>query len=156
MNINKKSLLKNILLPLLVGSLAAFLTRGSMSVFEAMNQPPLSPPGILFPIVWTILYTLMGVSFYLIESTIVPSDLKAEASFLYYLQLAVNFLWPIFFFQLKWYLFSFFWLILLLILVAKMIKQFACISRPAAYMNTPYLVWLIFAAYLNYGVWILN
>lgn len=156
MNIDKKNLIKNILIPLLVGSFAAFLTRNAMSSFETLNQPPLSPPGILFPIVWTILYTLMGISFYLIETAVVPSDLIAEAKFLYILQLIVNFLWPIFFFHLNWYLFSFFWLILLIIVVLKMLKQFSYISRLAVYLNIPYLIWLIFASYLNYGVWILN
>lgn len=156
MNIDKKNLLKNILIPLITGGLAAFLTRSSMSDFESLNQPPLSPPGFLFPIVWTVLYTLMGISSYLIETAVVPSDVKAEARFFYYLQLTVNFLWPIFFFNMEWYLFSFFWLIFLLILVIKMIMQFSYISKPAAYLNIPYLIWLIFAAYLNLGVWILN
>ena len=156
MNIDKKNLLKNILIPLLVGGLAALLTRNSMAAFAALNQPPISPPDILFPIVWTILYTLMGVSFYLIETAVVPSDLKAEARFLYTLQLIVNFLWPVFFFNLNWYLFSFFWIILLIIIVLHMMKQFSYISKLAVYLNIPYLIWLIFASYLNYGVWILN
>lgn len=156
MNIDKKNLLKNILIPLLVGGLTAFLTRNSMSAFADLNQPPLSPPSILFPIVWTILYTLMGTSFSLIETAVVPSDLKAEAKFLYVLQLIVNFLWPVFFFNLNWYLFSFFWIILLIIIVLHMMKQFSYISKLAVYLNIPYLIWLIFASYLNYGVWILN
>lgn len=154
MNVDVKKLIKSIALPLLVGGLAGFLTRGSMESFEALNQPPLSPPGWLFPVVWTILYILMGISAYLISES-ERKDTSSELS-LYYYQLVVNFLWPIFFFNFGWYLFSFFWLLLLWGMVFVMIKSFADISKAAAYLNIPYLIWLTFAAYLNFGVWWLN
>lgn len=156
MKINKKKLFKNIAIPLIVGGVAGFLTSGSMKEFAALNQPPLSPPGWLFPVVWTILYLLMGISTYLISTAEAGEEEIAGALALYNMQLIVNFLWPIFFFNLGWYLFAFFWLVLLWILVARMIKAFAEISKTAAYLNIPYLIWLTFAAYLNLGVWWLN
>lgn len=154
MKVDVKTLIKSIALPLLVGGAAAFVTRDSMESFEVLNQPPLSPPGWLFPVVWTILYILMGISAYLISEES-NKDTKKKST-LYYYQLIVNFLWPIFFFNFGWYLFSLFWLLLLWTMVFVMIKSFASISKLAAYLNIPYLIWLTFAAYLNLGVWWLN
>jgi tryptophan-rich sensory protein len=156
MKFDIKLFIKSIALPLLVGIVAGLLTRNAMQDFQALNQPPLSPPGWLFPVVWTILYILMGVSSYLIKTASVDAETKSNAFLLYYYQLLVNFLWPIFFFNFGWYFFSLVWLILLWILVFFMIRQFAEISKPAAYLNIPYLIWLTFAAYLNAGVWWLN
>lgn len=156
MKIDKKKLLKSIVIPLAVGAAAGFLTSGSMKEFEALNQPPLSPPGWLFPVVWTILYLLMGISSYLIATSGAAEETVSEALRIYNYQLIVNFLWPIFFFNFRWYFFALLWLILLWILVANMIKQFAKISQKAAIMNIPYLIWLTFATYLNLGVWWLN
>jgi tryptophan-rich sensory protein len=127
-----------------------------MKDFEALNQPPLSPPGWLFPVVWTILFILMGVSNYLVETSDVSNEEKSNAILIYNYQLIVNFLWPIFFFNFGWYLFAFIWLLLLWILVFVMIRKFHNISELAAYLNIPYLIWLTFAAYLNIGVWWLN
>jgi tryptophan-rich sensory protein len=156
MKFDIKLFIKSIALPLLVGIVAGLLTRNAMQDFQALNQPPLSPPGWLFPVVWTILYILMGVSSYLIKTASVDAETKSNAFLLYHYQLLVNFLWPIFFFNFGWYFFSLVWLILLWILVFFMIRQFAEISKPAAYLNIPYLIWLTFAAYLNAGVWWLN
>ena len=127
-----------------------------MKDFEVLNQPPLSPPGWLFPIVWTILYTLMGISAYLIKTSDAKEQEKADALSIYHYQLLVNFLWPVFFFNFGWYLFSLIWLLLLWILVLWMIIRFEKINKTAAYLNIPYLLWLTFAAYLNFGVWWLN
>lgn len=156
MKIDKKKLFKSIAIPLVVGAAAGFLTSGSMERFEALNQPPLSPPGWLFPVVWTILYLLMGISSYLIATSDMPEESISDALSLYNYQLIVNFLWPIFFFNFGWYFFALLWLILLWLLVASMIKTFAKISPKAAALNIPYLIWLTFAAYLNFGVWWLN
>lgn len=156
MNVDKKKLVKSIALPLIIGGIAGFLTRESMQAFESLNQPPLSPPGWLFPVVWTILYTLMGISFYLITSSEAKMQDVSWAQPLYYCQLIVNFLWPIVFFNLEWYFFAFVWLIFLWLLVFAMIKEFWGISKLAAYLNIPYLIWLTFATYLNFGVWWLN
>ncbi len=156
MKIDKKLLFKSIALPLAVGGVAAFLTMGSMEQFEALNQPPLSPPGWLFPIVWTILYTLMGIASYLIQTVEGNDEQKKKAISLYRYQLIVNFLWPTFFFNFQWFFFSLLWLLLLWVLVFIMLLQFYKLSKPAAYLIVPYLLWLTFAAYLNFGVWLLN
>lgn len=156
MKIDIKKLVISIAIPLLVGGLAGFVTRESMMQFESLIQPPLSPPGWLFPIVWTILYTLMGISSYLIAQSGADEVEIAEAQTMYYFQLALNCLWPRLFFGLNWYLFAFFELLLLWLMVVVMIKHFAGISKTAAYLNVPYLIWLTFAAYLNLGVWWLN
>jgi len=149
-------LARSIAVPLVVGLLASLLTRNSMQVFEDVNKPPLSPPAILFPIVWTILYTLMGISYYLVVNSGENEEDIQKAGRIYWLQLIVNFLWPTFFFNFQWYLFSFFWLLLLWLLVIIMIKKFYTISKPAAWINIPYFIWLTFAAYLNLGIFLLN
>ena len=156
MSEDRKLLIKSIALPLLVGAVSGLLSRNAMQDFEVFNQPPLSPPGWLFPVVWTILYTLMGFSAYLIKTSDADEEAKSNALMIYHYQLIVNFLWPIFFFNFGWYLFSFFWLLLLWVLVILMIRRFDAISHTAAYLNLPYLLWLTFAAYLNFGVWWLN
>ena len=156
MKINWKLLLSSIAIPLLVGALAGLFTRNAMMDFELLEKPPLSPPGWLFPVVWTILYTLMGISAYLIKTTDASEKEKADALSTYFYQLVVNFLWSIFFFNFEWYLFSFIWIVLLWILIVQMIKQFDGISKIAAYLNIPYLLWVTFAGYLNFAIWWLN
>jgi len=153
---NKILLIKCIALPLIVGGVAGLLTRNSMQEFAAVNQPPFSPPGWLFPIVWTILYILMGISSYLIATSGANPAAISDALVVYCIQLAVNFLWSFFFFTFQWYLFSLIWLILLWVMIIMMIKTFADISKIAAYLNIPYLLWVTFAAYLNAGIWLLN
>ena len=152
----KGMLLKCIAVPLLVGVVSAFLTRGGMEMFETIVKPPLSPPNWLFPVVWTILYILMGISSYLILTSGAEQEKIEKAISIYGYQLVVNFLWPTFFFNLQWYLFSFFWLLLLWLLVFQMIRKFSEIDKRAALLNLPYLIWLTFAGYLNLGIWWLN
>ena len=149
-------LLRYIAIPFLVGIIASLLTSDSMETFDNITKPALSPPGWLFPVVWTILYTLIGISAYIISVSSAAPIEKVKSLALYTYQLAVNFLWPIFFFNFKWYLFSFIWIILLWILVFLMIKSFYKINKTAAYLNIPYLIWLTFATYLNFGIWLLN
>ena len=144
----------SILIPLAVGALAALLTRGSMEDYGALRQPPLSPPGTLFPIVWTILYVLMGISSAIVQLSGAPT--MGDALRTYWLQLAVNFVWPILFFVLGAHFLALLWLLLLLFLVIRMILLFRQISPVAAYLQIPYLLWLLFATYLNAGVWLLN
>ena len=155
-NGNVTVFIKSVALPLVVGLVASLLTRQSMQVFSALNKPPLSPPAILFPIVWTVLYTLMGMSFYLIITSGGSEEEIQKATRIYYLQLAVNFLWPTFFFNLQWYLFSFIWLMFLWVLVLIMLKRFSVISKVSMWINVPYIIWLTFAAYLNLGIFLLN
>ena len=142
-------------LALAVGGLSALLTGGGMESFAALNKPPLSPPAWLFPVVWTILYVLMGVGMAIVWRETRGHE-RRRALTAWALQLAVNFLWPIFFFGLEWRLFSFFWLVLLFVLVVRMTRIFARHSRLAALLQIPYLVWLVLAGYLNFAVWLLN
>ena len=138
-------LLVSLLISLGTGVIAGFLTFGSMAQYQEMYHPPLAPPGWVFPVVWLLLYTLMGIASY----RIYLKNPKAEALKLYLIQLAVNFFWPVFFFNLEWQLFAAVWLLVLWYLVFVMIKEFARIDEGAARLMIPYLVWLTFAAYLN-------
>ncbi len=138
---------------LAAGVLGALLG-GDFSVVQQWNAPPLAPPSWLFFPVWTVLYTAMGVAAYLVWQT---GDIdRAQSIGIYFLQLAVNVLWPLFFFRLQWRLFSFFWILLLIALVACTIKRFSNHSTAAAWLLLPYFVWLLFAAYLNVGYYVLN
>ena len=156
MKIKWDTLIKCIAIPLAVGGLAGLLTRGGMKLFQTLNQPPLAPPGWLFQVEWTILYILMGIASYLIVVSQAETNDKMEALLLYGYQLAVNFFWPIFFFHFQWYFFSFIWLVALWILIVMTIYSFSGISKPAAYLMLPYLLWVTFAGYLNLAIYLLN
>ena len=156
MRINKKRLVICLLIPLAVGVIAALLTGSGMDTFETLNKPPLSPPGWLFPVAWTLLYLLMGVASYLVLESRGPQEIIHKGITLYAVQLAFNFLWSIVFFNLEWYLFAFIWLVALWILILLTALQFRRVSKPAAYLLIPYLVWAAFALYLNLGIYILN
>ena len=144
----QKPLLISLLISLGTGVIAGFLTFTSMEQYQEMYRPPSSPPGWVFPVVWLILYTLMGIAAY----RIYMKDPKAKALKLYLIQLAINFLWPILFFNFGWQLFAAVWLLLLWYLVFVMIKEFAKIDEGAAKLMIPYLIWLTFAAYLNISI----
>ena len=156
MKVDKRLLTVCIAIPLLVGAVAGLLTGNSREVFAMVEKTPLSPPAWVFPVVWTILYTLMGISSYLILTSDADERLKESAIRLYGFQLLVNFLWPTFFFNFGWYGFSFFWILILWVLVVVMIVWFHDINPVAGYLNIPYLLWLTFAVYLNWGIWVLN
>lgn len=153
---DKKKLALCILIPLAVGVLSAFLTKDQMAGFELVNKPPLSPPGWVFPVVWSILYVLMGVASYLVLSGGAYKTKIDKALIIYGVQLAVNFFWSIIFFDLGEYLFSFIWLVLLLFLVVYTAKLFYECSKAACYLLIPYVLWIVFAGYLNFGVFLLN
>lgn len=139
-----------------VGALSGWLTREGTVVFsETVAQPPLSPPAIVFPIVWGILYLLMGISAGRIALS-PPSEERSRGLNLFVLQLLVNFLWSPIFFNAQAYGFALVWLILLWVLVLMMILSFRKTDPAAAMLQIPYLLWLTFAAYLNAGVWYLN
>lgn len=145
-----------ILLTEAVGALSGFLSRNGTEVFqETVMQPPLSPPSIVFPIVWSILYALMGIGAARIYMQEKSPD-RSKALNLYFVQLIVNFFWSLIFFNAQAYGFAFFWLLLLWALVLWMILVFRKVDPVAAYLQIPYLLWLTFAAYLNLGVWYLN
>ena len=152
---NIKLLIKNIALPLIIGIIVGLIMM-PFNDYKDLIQPPLSPPAILFPIVWTILYTLMGIASYLVLASGKNQDDITQALLVYLLQLTFNFFWSIFFFNLEWYLFAFFWLILLWFLIQKTIQQFYPLSKTAAYLMIPYFVWVTFAGYLNLGIYLLN
>lgn len=154
MHINWKRLLVSIGISLFTGGLAGFLTQNSMTVYNQLNKPPLSPPGWVFPIVWTLLYILMGVSAYIINESNSPT--KEKALTIYSLQLFFNFLWSIVFFNLQNIPLAFLVLIVLWLLIIVMIKSFKEISPLAAWLQVPYLLWVTFAGYLNLMLFILN
>lgn len=144
--------IKAILLPVLIGALVGIITSGSMD-YNMLQKPPLAPPGVVFPIVWTILYILMGVSYGILK---VNNQTDEEIDWIYYIQLAINALWSIIFFNFKWRLFAFIWIILLAVAVISMIRKFYEKNKISGLLQIPYILWVIFAAYLNLGFYILN
>ena len=139
---------------LLAGAFSTFLSGDSMESYRLLRKPLLAARAIVFPIVWTLLYLLMSISAWLIYET--RQRGKHNALKFYVGQLAVNLLWPLLFFGMKLYLFSFFWLLFLLLLVILMIFRFYQLSAAAALLQIPYVLWLIFAGYLNFSFYLLN
>ncbi len=154
--INWPALIVSILIPLGVGAVSAVLSGGGMMTFQQIDKPPLSPPGWLFPVVWTVLYTLMGIASYLVYTSDASDSQKSRALTVYGVQLGVNFFWSIIFFNFQAFLFAFYWLVLLWVLIIATIYTFGKISKPAAWLLVPYLLWVTFAGYLNYGIYLLN
>lgn len=142
-------------IPLGVGGLSALLTSGNMQMFEEINKPPLSPPGWLFPVVWTILYILMGIALYLV---VVAKENKGKlAAYISFgVQLFFNFFWSIIFFNARAYLFAFVWLVLLWVAIIVNIYFFNKVNKTSAKLLVPYLIWVTFAGYLNFGIYLLN
>ena len=156
MKVNWKELLTCIAIPVLTGLLAGFLTRNGVEIFATVQKPPLSPPAWLFPVVWTILYVLMGIASYLVLQQ-GPDRVEVEMAFrTYFWQLFFNFVWPILFFNFQNYLVSLIWLIIMWILILITIFRFYKCNRLAAYIMIPYLLWTTFAGYLNFGIFWLN
>ena len=139
-----------------VGALSGFLSREGTKIYsDSIIQPPLSPPAIVFPIVWSVLFALMGISAARIYMA-PPSQTRSAGLNLYIAQLVVNFFWSLIFFNAQAFGFAFVWLLLLWVLVLWMILTFRKIDPLAAWLQLPYLLWLTFAAYLNLSVWYLN
>lgn len=144
-----------IAISLAIGGLSALFTNMGMDDYRLAQKPALTPPEIVFPIVWTILYTLMGIS--AARVWIASEDKGSNGGLmLYAIQLVVNFFWSVIFFTLQAYGFAFFWLLFLWLLVLLMIISFSKTDKIAAYLQIPYLLWLTFAGYLNFMVWMLN
>ena len=137
-----------------VGGLSALLSRGGMEAFAHLKKPSFSPPGWVFPVVWTILYILMGTAAWMIGKS-EDAD-AAPALRLYRIQLIVNALWPLLFFRLSLRLLALLWLLLLIALIVLTIRRFYAIRPTAAFLLLPYLAWCLFAAYLNLGFYLLN
>ena len=145
-----------ILLTEAVGALSGFLTKDGTKAYEALaNKPALTPPGSWFPVVWGILYALMGIGAAKIWKS-PPSAMRSKSLLLFVVQLMFNFCWSLLFFNAKVYGFAFIWLSLLWVLIALMIRAFYQVNKTAAYLQVPYLLWVTFAAYLNFMVWQLN
>ena len=156
-----KKYIFSVLIPLLIGYLSNILAKiisgvDTTTYYHELIKPGFAPPGIIFPIVWTILFILMGTSSYIILSQR-KNELKTkDAMFYYWLQLALNFLWSILFFGLQLRLTALIDLILLLVFLVIMVYKFYKIKPIAAYLNIPYILWLIYAGVLNYFVWLIN
>ncbi len=155
MKIRWKELLIALGIPLAVGGLGALFS-GGMTDYGAMNKPPLSPPGWIFPVVWSILYLLMGYASYLIWISDAPQSEKRKALLLYGAQLAANFIWPLIFFGAEMYLLALIWLVVLWLLIFFTIRAFSKINERAGDLLIPYILWVTFAAYLNLGIYLLN
>ena len=147
-----KIYVKSILIPVGVGLIIGAITSSSIE-YNTLIQPVLAPPSILFPIVWTILYVLMGVSYGMLKS---KSLVNSEINFIYYLQLFVNAMWSIIFFTFEWRLFAFIWLLILVLLILSMIIKFYNKNKVAGLLQIPYLLWSLFALYLNLSIYLLN
>ena len=147
-----KIYLKSILIPVIVGGVVGFLISGSMD-YDLLQKPFLAPPALTFPIVWTILYILMGVSYSILKEKEVIDN---KVSAIYYIQLAVNAIWPIIFFILKWRFVAFLWILLLVFLVILMSIKFYSKNKLAGLLQVPYIIWTLFATYLNLGIYLLN
>ncbi len=152
---NVKTLLIFLAIPLAVGGLATLLSGGT-KLYRTIVQPPLSPPGWLFPVVWTLLYLLMGYSSYRVYASGMSREQTGKALKLYAFQLLVNFLWPIVFFGFRWYLGAFFVLLVLWVLIFLTLRTFTAIDETAGDLLIPYLLWVTFAGYLNLGIYFLN
>lgn len=139
-----------------VGALSGWLTRDGARLYnETIRQPPLSPPAIAFPIVWGILFLLMGIGaarIYLAPA----SQARSRSLLLFAVQLGFNFFWSIIFFNLQRFGLAFLWLVVLWGLILWMILSFRRVDPLTAWLQVPYLLWVTFAAYLNVGVWVLN
>jgi len=155
MNKKLKKRLLCLAIPLAVGGLAALLS-GGMESYKVVNQPPLSPPGWVFPVVWTVLYLLMGeASYRVLTANADPGQIK-KALTVYGVQLFLNFLWPLVFFGGQMYLAAFFILIALWVGIFITMRRFSKINETAGDLLIPYLLWVTFAGYLNLGVFLLN
>lgn len=148
--VNVRTLAISIAISLGAGILSAFLTGGSMRQYADMYKPPLSPPGWVFPIVWTILYILMGIAAWRVYES--QGADKRLAISLYGNQLLLNIVWPLLFFNLKIYFFAFAWLLLLWLMIYLTMRQFAMLDQRAGTLLIPYLVWVTFAGYLNLAI----
>lgn len=154
---NVKKYAVSVIIALAVGGLSALLTSGNMDLYPEITKPPLAPPSVLFPIVWTILYILTGISAALIygEKDSKPEEVKSALT-VYGINLFLNFFWSIIFFNMRAFLFSFIWLVALWIVIIIMIIKFYRIKPVAGILQIPYLLWVTFAGYLNLAIYLLN
>lgn len=149
-----KTLIVQVVLALLAGGLASLLGGDTADLYQRLTAPPLAPPGWVFPVVWTVLYILMGLAAGLVARS---EDMDRDrALFFYYVQLGMNVLWPLVFFRFEWITFGAVWLLLLVVAVGITQRQFRAVNTAAGWLLVPYLVWCLFALYLNVGFAVLN
>ena len=153
MKINWKKLIIITVITFIVGSFFSWFTMNNMDAFKELNKP-INVPSIIFPIVWGVLYLLMSISCYIVSESSDPA--RNKALIIYWVQLVINSIWSLIFFGFEMYLFAFIWLLILLISVIIMIVKFYKVDKKAAYLNIPYVLWIIFAGYLNLGIYLLN
>lgn len=153
-NVNKKTLIINLAIPLLAGGISALITNGAFKNYGDMVKPAFSPPSWIFPVVWTLLYLLMGVSSYIVWER--DESEKRGPFAVYAIQLFLNFMWPVFFFSFRAYLFSFIWILLLWTFALATVIAFGRVRKSAGFLQLPYLAWITFACYLNLGIFLLN
>ena len=152
MNNKVKTYAISILIPVIIGAVVGLIISPSMN-YEELVKPFLAPPGIVFPIVWTILYIIMGISYGMLKT----KDLTdKETDLIYYTQLVVNALWSIIFFTFKLRFLALIWILLLAVLVVIMIIKFIKKDKVSGFLQIPYLLWVLFATYLNLSFYILN
>ena len=137
--------------PIILGSLVGFIINGYID-YNSLIKPVLAPPSWIFPVMWSIIYLLMGISYYIYRK----DDEDTIVSIIYYIQLFVNLLWSIIFFVFKFRLFACIWIVLLDVFVLFMIYLFWNKKRLSAYLNIPYMLWILFATYLTIGIYLLN
>lgn len=153
---NKIKSIFQLFLPVVLGSLIGLLISNYID-YNTLIKPPLAPPKLLFPIAWTIIYLLMGISYYLYKKDIQEeTETTKKITIIYYLQLFINLMWSIIFFILKNRLLASLWIIILDLLVIYLIYLFFKEKKISAYLNIPYLLWILFATYLTIGIYLLN
>ena len=150
------SVLKSVLLPVLVGILSGLLIRNNTDYYEVLIKPPFALPGMYFGVIWGVLYILMGIALYFFKTSGAPEKAIADGKLYFYIQLALNFLWPIVFFNFKLQFTAFVVLVILFIFVAITLTKFYKESKISGILLIPYLAFLIYAGYLNFAVWFLN
>jgi len=151
-----KTYLISVLIPLGVGGLSALLTRGNMDIYKQVATPPLSPPSWLFPVVWTLLYILMGISSAQVYLDRTDNRSRHHGLLSYGVSLFMNFLWSIIFFNMRSFLFAFVWLLGMLLFILRTVYYYSKVDKSAAKLQIPYIIWVSFAGYLTLGVYLLN
>lgn len=145
-----------VLTPVAVGALASFLTKNNMYVFDNLKKPMFTPPAIVFPIVWSLIYVMMGAGLYLALRNSINFSQKMYVIYPYAIQLLLNFCWSLIFFNLRSYIAAFVCLALMLIMIVRTIVVWSHVSKASTYPMIVYLLWVVFAGYLNLAIVLMN
>lgn len=148
--------IKTIAIPVLVGLLSGLIIRQDTGLYDVLIRPPFSLPGNLFSVVWGVLFVLMGISLYLFQRATASVTLKSEGNLVFFIQLFLNFLWPILFFKFRAFFGAFLLLVLLFVFIVLTISKFYQASRISGILLLPYALYTIYAGYLNLAIWLLN